>query len=351
MNVKTGLARQQKRPDDLPPFDREAIERLMTSFWSGRSPHTLVAYKLDIEDFCAFLVRNHGLDPRTLQLEVLRIFLCGGAGRANELVLGYRVDLKARGKAPSTTNRRLAAVRSLVKLARMIGLTYWNVEVGGVRHEPSRDTRGPTPDVITRILALTNQQPSHLGLRNRAMLRLMFDLGLRVAEVVRLDVADVNLDAAGVWVLGKGRTRKERLTLPGPTIDALRAWLTHRGHQPGPLLLSFSNRPAAENQRLCTRGAYRIIRNLGAAVGIHLHPHALRHSAITQAVEAATRAGLSLDQVRDFSRHKNISTLLIYRDQLTNEQGRLAELVAKQVQRHAGRDPRSHRRAKAHGTP
>jgi integrase len=71
--------------------------------------------------------------------------------------------------------------------------------------------------------------------------------------------------------------------------------------------------PASAYDRcLITRGAYRIVRNLGAKIGIH-HPHMKRHSAITQAVEKSVGMGLSLDKVRDFSRHKNIGTLMVYR--------------------------------------
>jgi len=79
---------------------------------------------------------------------------------------------------------------------------------------------------------------------------------------------------------------------------------------------------------LITRGAYRIVRNLGAKIGIHLHPHMLRHSAITQAVEKSVGIGLILDKLRVFIRHKNISTLMVYRDNMTNEQGNLAAAVA-----------------------
>ncbi len=60
-------------------------------------------------------------------------------------------------------------------------------------------------------------------------------------------------------------------------------------------------------------------------------PHALWHTAITTAVEAAPAAGISLDEIRQFSRHKNINTLLVYRDRVRNVQGQLASLVADTV--------------------
>lgn len=314
--------------------DRQTVERLMQSFWQGRSPHTLDAYRHDVELFAQFLIRANGLPPKTPQLEALRTFFGAGAGRANELVLNYRNEMRDRDQAPASINRRLAAVRSLVKLGRLTGAIYWSIEVGGVPHELTRDTRGPDPKTVAALITAAGQQENtRIAARDVAMLRITFDLALRVGEVVRLDVADLELKGtkAGVWVLGKGRARKVLLELPEATVTALRGWLTVRGRTPGPLFLSYSNHLANRDARLVTRGAYRIMRNLGARCGIHLHPHMLRHSAITAAVDKSVAMGLSLDQVRDFSRHKNINTLLIYRDRASSKQGSLADAVAETV--------------------
>lgn len=308
--------------------DRATVERLMMSFWNGRSVHTLAAYRSDIEQFCAYLTRACGLEPGLPQLEVLRVFFGSSAGRANELVLNYRSDMRNVDKAPKTINRRLAAIRSLVKLGRLIGAIYWSIEVEGVPDELTRDTRGPTPDVVGTLIATAAAQANPtIAARDVAMLRITFDLGLRVGEVVRLDVSDLELSTGGVWVLGKKRARKQLLQMPPPTVEAIGAWLAVRGKHPGPLFLSYSA-ARRRDARLVTRGAYRIVRNLGAKIGIHLHPHMLRHSAITQAVEKSVGMGLSIDKVRDFSRHKGIQTLMTYRDNLTNEQGNLASAVA-----------------------
>lgn len=83
------------------------------SYWNGRSPHTLAAYRCDIEQFCDYLTRACGLDRSLPQLEKLRVFFGSGAGRANELVLNYRSDMRNLDKAPKTINRRLAAIRRL----------------------------------------------------------------------------------------------------------------------------------------------------------------------------------------------------------------------------------------------
>ena len=329
--VRRGTLRGSSAHHDHAQADRETIERLLQSFWQGRSPHTLAAYRYDVELFAQFLIRANSLPADTPQLEALRTFFGASAGRANELVLNYRNEMRDRDQAPSSINRRLAAVRSLVKLGRLTGAIYWSIEVGGVPHELTRDTRGPDPATVAKLLTVAGQQPNaEIAARDVAMLRMTFDLALRVGEVVRLDVADLELKGTkpGVWILGKGRARKVLLELPAATAEALRAWLAVRGKTPGPLFLSYSNHLANRDARLVTRGAYRIIRTLGARVGIHLHPHMLRHSAITAAVDQSVAMGLSLDQVRDFSRHKNINTLLTYRDRASNKQGTIAQAVA-----------------------
>ena len=159
-----------------------------------------------------------------------------------------------------------------------------------------------------------------------AWLRLAYDLALRIGELARLDVADVERKTRGLWIFGKGRKAKELVTMPQTSREAVRAWLTVRGTKPGPLFLSLS--PANWHGRLVTRGVYRIIRDLGAAAGVHVRPHGIRHTAITQAIDAAAKQGLSIDVVRHFSRHRNIATLLIYRDELENKQATLAEWVS-----------------------
>jgi integrase/recombinase XerC len=73
---------------------------------------------------------------------------------------------------------------------------------------------------------------------------------------------------------------------------------------------------------------YRLVRDLGGEAGIHARPHGLRHTAITEACKAAQASGIALEEVLDFSRHRDVKVLMIYRDRERNVQGRLAALVA-----------------------
>jgi integrase/recombinase XerC len=83
--------------------------------------------------------------------------------------------------------------------------------------------------------------------------------------------------------------------------------------------------------RLVTRGVYRIVRDLGAATGEHVWPHGIRHTAITQAIDAAAENRLSIDVVRQFSRHRSLNTLMIYRDLHENKQEVLATWVSNRL--------------------
>src|SRR5438552_1651316 len=90
---------------------------------------------------------------------------------------------EALGVPRSTVSRRLAALRSLVKLARTLGMVPWALDVDGVRAEGYRDTRGPGRDGFRNLLALLRARADAKGARDRAVLRLLYDLGLRRAEV------------------------------------------------------------------------------------------------------------------------------------------------------------------------
>src|SRR5262249_45118911 len=146
--------------------------------------------------------------------------------------------------------------------------------------ESYRDTRGPGVDGVRRLLGAI-QGPT--AARDCALVRILYDLGLRRAEAVSLDLADVDLDAGTAQVLGKGRREKVRLSLPGPTREALSAWLAQRGTEPGPLFLALDR--AHRGHSLTGSGLYAVIRELGRRAGIRARPHGLRHAGITRLLD------------------------------------------------------------------
>ncbi len=293
-----------------------SVSRLVEAFLLNPSPRTLRAYRGDLEDFRAF--------TKTASLgETARALLGNGPGAGNELALRYRASLVARGLAASTVNRRLAALRSLVKLAKTLGLVTWALEVSSLKAQSYRDTRGPGREGYRRLLiALENRRPPK-GLRDHALLRLLYDLALRRGEVVSLNVEDVDLEAGTVAVLGKGRTGREALTLPAPTKEALRSWLEFRGPSPGPLFVNFD--PARKGLRLTGTSVYRMVRGAGQTAGLKVRPHGLRHAAITSALDATSG---NLRAVARFSRHRDYRTVALYDDNRQDLAGDVARLVA-----------------------
>lgn len=309
------------RPSSLPDvgLSQEAVARLVDAFLSGRNARTLIAYRQDLNDFRAFLTVK--------DLSCAAACLIGqGPGIANETALRYKTNLRDRGLSPATINRRLAALRSMVKLGRTLGLVGWTLEISNVKAQAYRDTRGPGREGFSALLITAGKQKPK-AIRDRAILHLLFDLALRRAEVVALDVADVDFTKGTISILGKGREQKEILSLPALTAEALRAWLDVHPTKTGPLFVNF-DRAAKGQGRLTGAAVYYLVRRYGELAGLKTRPHGLRHAGITEAVKLAQAHGYGLEEVLDFSRHTDVKTLMIYRDRERNAQGRLAELVA-----------------------
>ena len=289
---------------------------LVASFLAGRNERTLRAYRNDLEDFRSYL--NAGdVD------EAARILLSRGHGEANALVLAYRADMVNRKLQAATVNRRLAAVRSLVKLARTLGMVPWSIEVENLKAQAYRDTRGPGRQGFRRLMEEAGSRTDRKALRDRAVLRLLHDLALRRAEVVALDMEDVDLESGSVTILGKGRTQKERLSLPEPTKTALSSWIGARGTEPGPLFLNFDR--AGKGERLTGTGLYLVVRDLGRKAGLTVRPHGLRHAGITEALDLTNG---NIRAVQRYSRHRDMRILNVYDDNRADLGGDVARLVA-----------------------
>mgnify|MGYP002622419591 FL=1 len=253
-----------------------------------------------------------------------RTVLYLGAPEAHRLALLWRAELVERGYAAATINARLAALRALVRMARVLGLVTWQLEVPRVRPEPYRDTRGPGRSGIRALLAEVERADTPKDHRDRALIRLLTDLALRRGEAVSLDLEHVDLQTGLLWVRGKGRRGREPLTLPEPTRHALRDWIAVRGEEPGALFSGMVR--GREGGRLTGTSVARIVRRLGERVGISgLRPHGLRHAAITEALDL-TRGDVRA--VQRFSRHADPRTLLIYDDARQDRAGEVAQMVA-----------------------
>jgi integrase/recombinase XerC len=294
--------------------------RLLAQWKAGRSPETVRAYEGDIAHFAAWAGDPDGVAALEKLLKLQ-------AGRANEIAYDYRAAMVDAGAAPSTINRRLSALRSLMSIGKLFGAINWELQVENVEAQAYRDTAGPGQANVIRVLQLAASHPQRSkALRDVAIVTLMYTLGLRRAEVVRLDLADVDLHAGKISVLRKRRREKANKSLPLPAIKALRSWIAARGKEPGPLFCSYRN--GVPQGRLTSDGVHDMMASWGEELGIVLRPHGIRHTAITDVLDASKG---DLRAARRFSDHKKVDTLLIYDDNRADLGGDLAKKIASNI--------------------
>jgi integrase/recombinase XerC len=294
-----------------------------------RSEHTRRAYRAGFRALAAFL----GVDDEGAAIAAL---LAAGNRGAQALVVRFRQDLLRQGLAPATVNLRLAAVKSAVRLARLSGTTDWDLAVPAVRQSgPGRETRGPAVADVRRLLAAAASQDSEgKAARDGALLRLLYDLGLRRSEVVGLDRSDVDLRGGGgtLFVSRKGGGgARVVLELPAETAAALAAWLAFRGEGPGALFVELSR--GGGRARLAANGLYYVVRRLGEEIGLAVRPHGLRHASITAVLAQAADRGIPLTEVFTATGHarESVRVVIGYYDRGRSRQGELAQLVARTV--------------------
>ena len=272
------------------------------------------AFPAAIDRFLGYLAAERGASRLTIKsyredlLQLEEFLASAGCRRPGEATSGilrrFAAGLHAAGYADATVARKLASLRSFYTFGQREG---W------VTANPARPLRGPrrarrlprflTGDEIGRLLSAP-QTTAAGGLRDRAILELMYSAGLRVQELVNLDVADLDLANATVRVRGKGR--RERLGIVGSHArTALEAWLAERPRSAGRPL--FTNKLGG---RLSVRGVARLLEKHLTAVGLggRASPHTLRHSFATHLLDA----GADIRSVQELLGHKSLVTTQIY---------------------------------------
>ena len=299
--------------------DEDILEELLRD---KRSPQTRRAYAKDLKDFFGFL----SIEPSPKNVGW---FLSLSKSDATTLVLRYKASLRERVRA-ATVNRRLAAIKSLVAYAEKTGRCgFLLTRIKGEKVQPYRDTTGVDGDVITQMLdSFDRFKPK--GMRDYAILRLLWGLALRRSEVVSLDVGDVDLDSTCIWILGKGKSDRERMSISPKISVALGDWLKVYNPQSNrqPLFVSLA-RNAKGIERLSDDYVYKLVRDVAKSVNVAkaMSPHKIRHSAITYALDK----GADIREVRRLSRHAKIETLMIYDDNRSDMQGNITRLLDQDI--------------------
>lgn len=224
----------------------------------------------------------------------------------------FSVWLHEQGYAKSTIARRTAAVRSWFRFLRRRGHLEQNPAEG--LRAPRQDKKLPhflTEDALGKLLAAAETE-TPLGLRDRAILETLYSAGLRVSEMVGLNLADMDVDEGLVTVRGKGK--RERLAILGPGAQqAIRIWLNARRQVlAGKETLKkveavFLNK---NGTRLTTRSVGRLLEKYLAQAGLDpkTSPHSLRHSFATHLLDH----GADIRGVQELLGHKSLATTQIY---------------------------------------
>jgi integrase/recombinase XerC len=273
------------------------------------SPHTRRAYQSDVRQLTLHTGAETG--PTEVGAEHVRAWLAS----------------LHRRRSPATLGRKLASVRCFYRWMRREGYVSEDPTAG--LPMPKQGRRLPHPlsvdDCETLIQSASPPRRSEMkpegararrtrwmALRDRALVELLYGTGIRVGELVALDVRDVELAAREVRVLGKGR--KERVVpIPEQARLALGEWLEVR-RGPGvlgePLFISLRPRREEAPRRLAAREARRILaeRATQANLGERVHPHRLRHSYATHLLDM----GADLREIQELLGHASLSTTQKY---------------------------------------
>lgn len=292
-----------------------------------RSPNTKRAYAKDLRDFF-----RHVAGVAEPTAEEVQKFLSLDRFQALSVVLRYKAHLRDERKlAEATVNRRLSAIKSLVRLGNQLGQCTWTLsEVKGDKVVRYRDTTGISKEVYRKLLAIPDRDTLK-GKRDYAILRLLWDNALRRGEIEQADIKDLDLEGRSLLILGKGKgSQKEGITLSRPTVEAITDWLQARKELDvtQPLFIALDR--ASYGHRLSGTSIYKIVNAIAVAAGVtkKLSPHRIRHSGITAALDATNG---DVRRVQKLSRHADLNTLMIYDDNRSNVQGELSDLLSELV--------------------
>lgn len=261
----------------------------------GRSKNTITNYAVDLCQFAEYLNNQQITEVEQITGDVIRGFL--------REVMGY-------GFAKTSASRKLSASRSFVK---------WLCRASLLDHDPGEELKGPKlPTSLPRALsyeateALLTAGPKsgENFLRDKLLLELMYGSGLRVSELIGLNLEDVEFADRILRIRGKGG--KERIVPFGePVRKLIEEWITVRPAAEGPL---FASEKGAE--RLTVRTVHRVVQRAAARSGLYgISPHTLRHCFATHMLER----GAPLRVVQEMLGHESIATTQKYLS-ITTEQ-------------------------------
>ena len=276
------------------------------------SPHTVRAYQNDLSQFFEYAADLAQTTPAAMQASALD----------RSAIRSFLAELNRQGQSRATAARKLAAARTFLRYLRREGILEG--DPGALVATPKREVRVPAHLSETEMdkLVAAPAPDDPLGRRDRAILELFYASGLRVSELVGLDLDDVNLSQRMVRVIGKGG-RPRLVPFNSSTAKAIRAYLNDRelivqqgpaeaGHHVRGVRLQ-ADQPLFVNYRggrLSVRSVDRLVRKYVAATNTRtgISPHALRHSFATHLLQR----GADLRAIQELLGHARLSTTQRY---------------------------------------
>jgi len=283
------------------------------------SAYTVRNYKADLLDFFYFLKEKKVTTLNEVDRHVLR---------------DYLAHLVGRGIVKGSIARKLSAIRSFYRYLVREKI----IEANPIKtvSSPKLDKRLPSFLTLAEVKKLLEAPDlsTPQGLRDRALLELLYASGLRVSELTSLELGQINLDSNEIRVWGKGS--KERVGLMGlPAAEALKVYL----EQGRPKLLTAKRSNAIfltrYGQRLPERGVQKILEKYASLAGLkkRVHPHMLRHTFATHLLDG----GADLRVVQELLGHERLSSTQIY-THVTKKQAKKVYLAAHPLAREKGND-------------
>jgi integrase/recombinase XerD len=263
----------------------------------GYSPNTVEAYRNDLQQFLNFALNDR---PQLTQWNRVD----------KPLLLGFLIHLKDRQYTASSVSRKVAVIKTFFHFLTERGIVFDNPTA--TLDSPKVNKRPPrtlTPDEIECLLAAPAQNQTPKGFRDRAILELLCASGLRVTELVSLNVDDVNLDGNTVHCIGGGGRRRV-IPVEPRVLDALAQYMV-RGR---PAMIAREDERALfvnpHGERLTRQGLWLVIKEYvkESNINVAVSPHMLRHSL---AVHLLSR-GVALQNVQRLLGHTNIATTQVY---------------------------------------
>lgn len=311
--------------------------RVIDSFLSKHDGTTLRGYRSDLAILAEHLGLVPAADERTAEqaavnagtaiAELLRV----GCGPTNERVEGWKSAMKRAGLKPRTINRRLATVRSVLKVAQRIKVTDWGLDVDSLQVEIASDREGPDAERIARIVAALEADTRDEAVRDVAIIRLLRS-GLRRGEVASRDLEHVKFDRGLIVIRGKKRTQDENVTLPADELVAIRRWLEVRGKEPGALFqrLHTGDRMTGMDVWRMTRARGREVLGEEEEKLTPVRPHGMRHNATVRGLDL-TKGNTAA--VSSMLRHRDIRIVQVYDDRRQDRGGEVATLLSEDLSR------------------